>query len=127
MLATIQYFDAKGQAFKCIVWTWGKEDTISAPDAKHGTLEPCKHHLRIHNLCIDDPEENVQCWLCSLHSAHTLTMLLLKSFLQDPRESYTISPHKPLGENLQYWLHTVSTHVKDNQKDFEAPTARPPT
>ena len=37
--------------------------------AKHGTLEPCKHHLRIHNLCIDDPEENVQCWLCSQHSA----------------------------------------------------------
>ena len=54
-----------------------------------------------------------------------LTMLLLKSFLQDPRESYTISPHKPLGENLQYWLHTVTTHVQDNQNDFEAPTARP--
>ena len=33
--------------------------------------KPCKQHLRIHNLCIDDPEENVQCWLCSLHSAHS--------------------------------------------------------
>ena len=32
---------------------------------------PCKQHLRIHNLCIDDPEEIVQCWLCSLHSAHS--------------------------------------------------------
>ena len=32
---------------------------------------PSKQHLRIHILCIDDPEENVQCWLCSLHSAHS--------------------------------------------------------
>ena len=66
--------------------------------------------------------------MLALQSAQcTLTMLLLKSFLQDPSEPYTISPHKPLGENLQNWLHTVSTHVQDNQKDFEAPTAGPST
>ena len=41
--------------------------------------KPCKQHLGIHNPCIDDPEENVQ---CSAFCA--LTMLLLKSILQDP-------------------------------------------
>lgn len=51
----------------------------------------------------------------------------LINILQNPWEPYTISPHKPLGENLQNWLHTVITHVQDNQKDFEAPTARPST
>ena len=30
--------------------------------------KPCKQYLGIHNPCIDDPEENVQCWLCSLRT-----------------------------------------------------------
>ena len=64
----------------------------------------------------------------ALYSMPWVTMPAAKKLPESRSEAICKPPpHKPLGENLQNWIHTVITHVQDNQKDFEAPTARPST
>ena len=64
----------------------------------------------------------------ALYSTLLATMPAAKKLPESRSEAICKPPpHKPLGENLQNWIHTVITHVQDNQKDFEAPTTRPST